>query len=184
MQKFEVKEYPWGGEYRPETTAWLDFKEGKGFEVRMRCEEQEIRAQYTQNDDPVYEDSCMECFLQLYPNESDSYLNFEVNANGAMHCQVGTGKYDRECLAPKGISVPVVTTQKGEGFWEVSYFIPLELIKSVYGKADLSRGTIIRGNFYKCGDETRYPHFGCWARIENETPNFHLPKYFGEITLT
>jgi hypothetical protein len=41
----------------------------------------------------------------------------------------------------------------------------------------------ITGNFYKCGDETEYPHFGCWNLIASPVPDFHRPEYFGEIVL-
>ncbi|HEX9250722.1 MAG TPA: carbohydrate-binding family 9-like protein, partial [Ignavibacteriaceae bacterium] len=37
------------------------------------------------------------------------------------------------------------------------------------------------GNFYKCGDETEFKHYGMWSLIENSTPDFHLPEYFGKI---
>lgn len=183
MQEFEVKQYPWGKEYCPRTTAWLEFQEGKGFEICMRCEEESVRAEYTQNDSPVYEDSCMECFLQFFPEKTSMYLNFEVNANGALLCQMGTGKNDRVYLREKGISVPKIDVKKEKEFWEIRYLISLELLKAVYGEADFVQGQKIRGNFYKCGDKTEVPHYGCWSFISNENPNFHLPEYFGEIVL-
>ena len=38
-----------------------------------------------------------------------------------------------------------------------------------------------KANFYKCGDETLHPHFGCWNPVVAEEPNFHLPEFFGTL---
>ena len=38
-------------------------------------------------------------------------------------------------------------------------------------------------NFYKCGDETEFPHFGAWKEVAVPEPDFHRPEYFGELTL-
>ena len=43
------------------------------------------------------------------------------------------------------------------------------------------KGVCATANFYKCGDDLPEPHFVSWNKIEAPTPNFHLPKYFGEI---
>jgi hypothetical protein len=39
----------------------------------------------------------------------------------------------------------------------------------------------MRGGFFKCGNDTGHPHYGSWQKIENPTPRFHLPQYFGEL---
>jgi hypothetical protein len=41
----------------------------------------------------------------------------------------------------------------------------------------------MRGNFYKCGDKTIHPHYGCWSPIELPKPDFHCSDFFGEIIL-
>ncbi len=38
-----------------------------------------------------------------------------------------------------------------------------------------------RGNFYKCGDETKSEHYGMWNNIDSPKPNFHLPECFGDF---
>ncbi|MDO4295698.1 MAG: carbohydrate-binding family 9-like protein [bacterium] len=183
MQQFKIENYPWGGGYRPKTTANLSWNQEEGFEIWMRCEEEEVRATYTKSDEPVYEDSCMECFMQFFPCDSKIYINFEVNANGAMLAQMGEGKQGRMFLRDKGIEIPKVSVKREKGAWELRYRISLELLRAVYGRADFVKGQKIRGNFYKCGDRTKKPHYGCCFAIENETPNFHLPQFFGEIVI-
>ena len=41
----------------------------------------------------------------------------------------------------------------------------------------------IMGNFYKCADDTEFPHFVSWSPIDLPSPNFHCPEFFGEIYL-
>jgi hypothetical protein len=37
------------------------------------------------------------------------------------------------------------------------------------------------GNFYKCGDHLKVPHFLSWNPIKTEKPDFHLPAFFGKM---
>ena len=179
----EIENYPWGGEYRPRTTVEVSYLEDIGFHVRMRCCETEVRAVCKTPDSPVYEDSCMECFLNFYPGKSDVYINFEVNSNGAMLCQTGTGKQNRKFLLDQGINQPPVHVKRMEDCWEIEYVIPLSLIKAVYGTCEFPEAHELKGNFYKCGDLTKTAHYGCWNPIKAAKPNFHLPEFFGTLRL-
>lgn len=175
--------YPWGGDYRPITWAKIWFEEHVGFHVVMHCEEENPRAVYENPDEPVYEDSCMECFLQFYPDSDDFYINFEVNSKGVMLCQRGMGRGDRVFIRMLRMDQPEVTVSKTETDWEISYIIPLSFIRHVYGHCDFVEGQVIRGNFYKCGDKTEVSHYGCWSEIRCENPDYHRPEYFGKLIL-
>ncbi|MDD6236825.1 MAG: carbohydrate-binding family 9-like protein, partial [Clostridiales bacterium] len=59
--------------------------------------------------------------------------------------------------------------------------VPFDFFWEVYNKKKII--TELRGNFYKCGDKTKHPHFGMWNPINNEFPDFHLPQFFGRIIL-
>ena len=59
----------------------------------------------------------------------------------------------------------------------------LDFIGKTFGKTQFSRGEVIKGNFYKCGDKTEIPHFGMWSPIDSEKPNFHQPQFFGEMEI-
>lgn len=179
----EVQHYPWGGDYRPRVTAELRYLEEIGFHVKMRCYETKVRAVNTEPDSAVYEDSCMECFLNFYPETSDLYINFEVNGNGVMLCQTGSGKKNRTFLLKQGIKQPPVHVKRTEDWWEIEYVIPLSLINGVYGICQFQKGHQLKGNFYKCGDRTDCAHYGCWNPIEASKPNFHLPEFFGTLCL-
>ena len=60
--------------------------------------------------------------------------------------------------------------------WGLCVAIPLDLI-------GLQRGSRFEGNFQKCGDFTRAPHFLTWNAIISDEPDFHLPQFFGEMEL-
>ena len=111
-------------------------------------------------------------------------MNFEMNSNGAFLAAVRT---DRKNKTPihllAGDEMPTVEPFKGDGFWGVRAFFSLGFIKKTFGVDKFARGDVIKGNFYKCGDETPRPHFGAWSPIENPTPDFHRPEFFGDLVI-
>ena len=46
---------------------------------------------------------------------------------------------------------------------------------------DLS-GVDAHANFYKCGDKLKLPHFLSWKPVLSSTPDFHTPRYFGQLS--
>ena len=82
-------------------------------------------------------------------------------------------------LAP----LPHVTAEKGDGCWCVRVVFTLDFIEKTFGRKDFATGDIIKGNFYKCGDDTEYPHFGMWSPVELPAPDFHRPEFFGELVI-
>ena len=63
--------------------------------------------------------------------------------------------------------------------WELVVSIPFRLM----GLDPENLPEKILGNFYKCADDTEYPHFVSWNPIDLPTPDFHRPEFFGEIYL-
>ena len=129
-------------------------------------------------------DSCMEFFVNFSPETDGRYINFEANANGALHCKIGPGRGNRVPLASLDIPQPELTARVEEESWSIRLFVPLGCITALYGRTEYHRGDRIRANFYKCGDETDAPHYGAWNFIEIPSPDFHRPEFFGEIELT
>jgi hypothetical protein len=118
----------------PETDAAMVFDPAEGFRVRMTCRESAPRAEYTAQDDPVWEDSCMEAFLNFAPEAGDAYINLEANAQGAMRCEFGDRRDGRAKLADMPLRRPSVTARQTAGFWEVEFFIPLSTVKVLFGR--------------------------------------------------
>lgn len=182
-KRLKVQIYPWGGNYQPRTEAELLWKPEQGFQIKMRSYETEIRAENFGDNSPVYQDSCMEFFVNFFPEQSRNYINFEVNPNGAMLSQFGPDREHRVPIIEKGCKHPKVSVTRETDYWEIAYEIPYELIQKLYEGCSFSEGHKIRCNFYKCGDFTKNPHYGCWTPIQSEMPNFHLPDYFGELII-
>ena len=148
----------------------------------------QLRAVTTEDQGPVWEDSCVEFFCQV-PGDPH-YMNFETNCIGAM---VGSRRLGRAedvqpfppeemALISRKCSFPREAFEEKDGMfeWEVELRIPLSLIfresKPVFPQR-------LRVNFYKCADKTKYPHFLSWQPIPLPQPNFHCPEFFGEIEL-
>lgn len=163
---------PWGGDYRPKTTACLE-REKDGLRITMTCWEHNPKRTYTAPDSPVYRDSCMECFLSL--DRRVGYLNLECNANGALYAAFGPDRNHRFLLADRKIPRPAATVSVEEAFWRVVFWVPGETLRALFPKGD---GEPLCGNFYKCGDETAVPHFLSAFPIDLPQPDFHCPSFF------
>ena len=183
VEKAQISSYTWGKEYMPEAYAQLVFIRGKGFALRMHCSEASPRTTYFNYNDPVYKDSAME-FFASFNDKSNLYMNFEMNSAGAFLSAV---RVDRKNKTPidKLVDVAEITirTAKNDSEWSVEVFYPLDVIAKLFGASEFPHGYRFKGNFYKCGDDTDIPHFGSWAPIGLEKPDFHCPAFFGELVI-
>ena len=148
----------------------------------------QLRAITTQDQGPVWEDSCVEFFCQV-PGE-EHYMNFEANCIGAMVASRRLSRsedvrplpveemvqIDRQCTYPR----EVIQERNGTFEWEVKLQIPLALI---FRERAPQFPQPLRVNFYKCADRTKKPHFLSWRPIALPKPDFHCPQFFGEIVL-
>ena len=181
--RFDVNNFPWdNGGARPVTYAEIGYDED-GYKVRFVSEEKEQRAEVTEYNGPVHEDSCMELFAAF--SEGDQrYINIEVNPKGVAHCEVGSGRGDRLQIDPADIMSLGISANQGDDAWEVSYYISAEFIKKFLPTYKHGEGTVIRANFYKCGDKTGHEHYGCFNNIPWPHPDFHRPEFFAELKLS
>ena len=175
-----IDSYVWDATgYRPEARAYA-VHDAQGLWILMCAQEAEICAQVEEFNGEVYQDSCLECFLQ--PIEGDPrYLNVEVNPLGTALIGVGAGRFDRTRLQAMPGDMEMQASRHRGGWWAVRYRISWRLIANLFGRAP-EPGTAMRGNFYKC-DESIHPHFGSWAPVVNFRPDFHLPQWFGRLRL-
>jgi hypothetical protein len=136
---------------------------------------------------PVWEDSCVEFFMQL-PGEK-IYRNFECNANGVLLAAKRESRETAKMLSVKEISSIVrydsiqhrYQEEKELSDWSLYLKIP----KQVMGFSDETSlsGKKIKANFYKCGDKTEEPHFLSWNPINTPQPDFHVPSFFGLLEM-
>lgn len=183
--------YPWNkNNYMPHVDVKM-FYSNTHFHILFKAFEKEIKATYLSLNDPVYKDSCVEFFFNPKPEQDNRYMNFEVNPLGTLLLSVGSGRSDRIRLSDEPLeqfsilhSVRQEDSQSYDReYWSIEYSIPINFIEKYYGKTEFTPGYKILANFYKCGDETKFPHYGCWSPILNKEPDFHRPEYFGTILM-
>ena len=171
------------GAIGPKTEVSMRYIPGIGFEAMMRCYEKDPKTTYTQQDDPVFKDSCMEIFLDCYPELPEyGYLNVEINSAGAMRCRFGPDRQNRIFLLEKGIPRPEVTVTKTEDNWQICVIFQEKMLELLYERpCAFAPGHEMRGNFYKCGDETDTPHWTSWMQMRRL--DFHDPACFGVLEI-
>ena len=179
-----IDNYFWLEGHTPATTAKLVFVEGFGFLLRMTCAETAPKAVYTNYNEPVYTDSCMEFFCDWLGD--GRYVNMEMNANGTLLSCIGPDRHARTPVADlSGGEIFPVEGVVCDGHWQVTAEIPTALLCKILGVNTIpfGKGYTFRGNFYKCGDETPIPHYGMWNPVGTEKPDFHRPEYFGALVI-
>ena len=168
--------------FRPDA-AFRIAHTGDSIVLQFRVSEPTVRAAATADNGRVWEDSCVEFFMQI-PG-ADGYFNMECNCAGTLLVAYGPDKNRRTHLpAEELLKVDRHATLGREPFgekpapevWEVSLVLP----SALFG-ADNLTGMKPRGNFYKCGDLLATPHFLSWNPVGTPAPDFHRPEFFGEI---
>ena len=179
-----VDNFFWYEGHTPETAARLVFVEGFGFLLRLTCAETDPKAVYTEYNEPVYTDSCMEFFCDWLGD--GRYINMEMNPLGTLLSCIGADRHARIPVADlSGGAIFPVKGEVCEGYWTVTAEIPTALLCKILGVDSMPFGSgyTFRGNFYKCGDETPIVHYGMWSPVGTEKPDFHRPEYFGTLVM-
>ena len=175
--------YKWvDNSYNPRVDVFLCHNNEK-LGVKFIAYESEISIKAKSDNERVYCDSCVELFIR--PFEDDMrYVNFEINPVGAMIMSINKVKGDSEVLVFKYKPLLNMVTDQKDDCWTVQYEVPFSMLSEIYGKEYVIKsGDSINANFYKCGDEARYPHYGMWNEILSENASFHQPLYFGKLVL-
>ena len=186
----QITENAWNFAYTPKAQAKMavDFENG-GFWISLQAEEarKALSLAERETNGRVWEDACLEFFVNPCPQDGLGYLNFEANALGVMllgvhtstdNCQ--TDEFDEAIFQMRAIHE---TLPDGMVRWTLRYFVPFFYIKRWFPQFDPKPGMKIAGNFYKCGDLCPQEHYLSWSPVSWECPSFHRPECFGEIIL-
>lgn len=175
-----VDEFP----YRPITQFNIARSQDSIF-IKFNVRGSMLRAIYSNDQDPVNEDSCVEFFCQIPGN--DKYMNFEFNCIGTCKAskRVARNKdvtpYSKEELSMikryPSLGRRAFKEMEGMFDWELTVKIPLRIM----GINPDNLPEKITGNFYKCADGTDSRHFVTWSPVQAEKPDFHRPEFFGEL---
>lgn len=192
-----VSHFPWADSgHRPKVRARVLW-DGGWLAARFEVDDRYVRAIAQQWNDSVCADSCVEFFIAPSADpERDAYFNFEVNCGGTMLLYACPSRADGAAGA-RGVHV---TPEDGATIriahtlpqivdpeiaapttWAVEYHVPWALFAKYFGAAAPQAGTVWRANFYKCADKTSHPHWGSWAPVGTERPNFHQPAFYQPV---
>lgn len=169
--------------YKPEVRFNIAYT-AKEILIKYYVKEDYFRAEKTETNQMVCEDSCVEFFVS--PAEDGIYYNFEFNAIGTCFLGSGTGRSDSK-VAPaavvSGIRRLTSGTKKtdkeitGKIAWDITLAIPVEVF--FRHRINGLKGKTFRANFYKCGDKLTVPHYITWNPVPTPQPDYHRPEYFG-----
>ena len=185
--RITLKEINWPDTYpyRPDIHFRIAYNEQHIF-LKFDVHENEFRATEITDCGHVWEDSCVELFIQL--KDGDGYYNIEINAIGTILCAYGTGRENRS-LMPIQISTTILrdstikfnNENQGEAFYQWSLIIRFPHTAFFKHTFIPTSGTTIKGNIHKCGNKLPHPHFVTWNPIPTEKPDFHRPDFFGTL---
>jgi hypothetical protein len=186
-----------GLKHRINNINWSDFpyKPDVGFSIgytdreillKYYINEQYFKAEKTETNQMVCEDSCVEFFVS--PADDGIYYNFEFNGIGTCLLGSGTGRTDSTRVDPEIVSKirrqtsvggAPVKERKSPFSWTITIAIP----KEVFFRHNIKelKGKTFRANFYKCGDMLPVPHFVTWNPVKTGKPDYHRPEYFGLV---
>ena len=176
-----LSNYHWESDppYRPDTYFKMGVV-GEDLVAKLKCYEENPRAVFTNRDDPIYRDSCLEFFVAPLENREE-YVNVEMNSNGAFLCEFGKGRYDRVLVLSLTDSSPIVEAFKGEdlkgSFWGVTVKLTKAFLSELY-KTENIDFTTVKANFYKCGDDCEIQHYLAFSPVTTLPPGFHNPECF------
>ena len=134
----------------------------KALWIRLVSEESHPVTTYTNHFDPVYKDSAIEVFFQFGPLGS-TYMNFEFNANGAVLAMYGAEREGRSRLDDAMIQALNIRTDKTGDAWSITFFLPQEIIRSLYPDFTLTKGSTFSFNFYKISESEEIEHYGAMS---------------------
>lgn len=174
-----------GNDYKPEVHFSVAYSSNELF-LKFRVREGWFKAEMTESNQNVYEDSCVEFFVS--PANDGIYYNLEFNGIGTCLMGCGTGRADRKRV-DSGLISQIrrissagnwpVPEREGDFFWTLTVAVPFSIFYN-HKIAGVS-GNAFSANFYKCGDKLERPHYLSWNPVKTEKPDFHRPEFFGKL---
>ncbi|MBI5010530.1 MAG: hypothetical protein HZB98_12995 [Bacteroidia bacterium] len=185
-EKFQISTLNWKGyDYKPHVKFAIAYSDREIF-LKYYITEDYFKAEKTETNQMVCEDSCVEFFVS--PENDGIYYNLEFNGIGTILLGTGTGRADSKRADPAIISrirrkssvgKKPVAEQKGKFEWSITIAIPVEVF--FHHKIGDLKGKTFRANFYKCGDMLSVPHYVTWNPVGTSNPDYHQPEYFGML---
>ena len=152
--------------------------------IRFQVRGNVLRAVYTKDGSPVWEDSCVGFYCR--EKAKDYYMVYDFNCIGTCFAEI---------RSLTGMNIPIRNTDMlkieryssleskpfneldGMFSWSLLVKIPFRLMG-----LDMDHlPNEIEANFIKCADATSLRHYVSWNPIVSKTPDFEHPEAFGKL---
>lgn len=186
--QLQIDQQNWPIEYpeKPETEVFV--AHGMDYLYILYCVNgKQLRALALEDQQEVWKDSCVEFFCRVPGNRH--YVHFETNCIGTMVAaerlgqNVGVKMFTSEQMKRirrySSLEHQKIEEMDGMFSWRVALAIPMMLMMPQKPEFPLT----MEANFYKCADDSKYPHFISWNPIDLPHPSFHCPEFFGFMVL-
>jgi hypothetical protein len=182
-QTLPVSLIPLWGEYEGVQASVRMMWENKMLRLRYQVREPQLRRMVTEHNGRVWEDSCVEVFLQREGRAE--YVNVECSASTSILVGRGEGRANRTLFPLEFInaiehSVEILENSNKQSRWTLDVRLPLVSLGLVEEGEDI-KAVQLKGNFYCCGDKLAKPHFLAASEIGTLKPDFHAPSFFCPI---
>ncbi len=156
----------------------------------FRVEDRYVRLQTAAKfNGKVFEDACVEFFFSPDSKLPLDYFNLEMNAGGlalmGYHPGGKTVYLDEKDFENVEIAHSLPERLEKEitdpVTWTVEYKLPLAMLKKFSNVTQPAKGVVWKANFFKTSSKNSNPHYITWSFVNNKTPQFHLPQYFGTL---
>ena len=186
LQKNNIDQVNWKSfDYKPEVTFSISYTRHEIL-LKFFVAEDYFKAEKTEPNENVFEDSCVEFFVS--PADDGIYYNLEFNGIGTCLMGSGTSRENRKRADPEIIAgirrkasagLEPVRERNGKFEWTLTIAVPVKAF--FHHKIKALKGKTIRANFYKCGDKLTVPHYLTWSTVGTPKPDFHRPEFFGMV---
>jgi hypothetical protein len=176
--------------FKPQIQAKMAYDDNNVY-VIFRVQDRFVKSNLTKINDQVSTNSCVEFFFAPDSEYPLRYFNLEINAGGTPLMYYITKPMSELTILKDeeisqieiGHSLPsVVDPEITEPVtWTLEYRIPLSMLKTYSNVTKPAPGVIWKANFYKTGSRTSNKNYLTWSFVDNPTPNFHLPQFFGTL---
>ncbi len=186
-----ISTYPWYELGKKQETQVKLAANSDNLFIKITAQDSHSYAMQTQlNHMLICQDSCVEFFFSPCGTLAGKYINLEVNCCGTLHLAYGPDRHHRKFISTDGASLierkatiksPVKLESENDNSWSIEISLPFSVIEQLTGEKSNQEKWF--ANFYRCGGRVE-PQYAVWNNIHVNEPDFHQPKYFGELTFS
>ena len=157
----------------------------------FRVKDRFVQSTVQEYNGSVSENSCVEFFFSPDTAYPLRYFNLEINAGGTpLIFYISKPWNDFRKLEIEDINkIEIAHSLPKKVYpeitepitWIIEFRVPLDMLRKYSDITTPGPGVAWKGNFYKTGSKTSNPNYMTWSFVDNPTPNFHLPQYFGTL---